>query len=130
MKKIFIILLLSAPIGMWAQTAVSSKKEETKPQTTSTNASPQRTIQSSVKVEASQAEPLPYDVNDIYMGRKSEFLNSMIVTELPADFPKYLKEWSVKDYNAVVDAYFLNHLDLLKEKPKQKLLYFKAQQSK
>jgi hypothetical protein len=62
------------------------------------------------------------------MGRKNEFLNAMIVKELPLDFPKYQKEWSVKDYNAVVDAYYTTHLDILKEKPKQKILLLIQQQ--
>ena len=68
-----------------------------------------------------ESHPLPYDVNDKYMGRKVEFINMMNVSELPTDFPVYEKQWDLKKYNAVVEAYFINHKDLLKEKVKQKL---------
>ena len=127
MKRIFTIFLLSSSIGMWAQSSVT-KQEKNTPQNPATNSTVQRPIESSVRVETSPLPVKPYDENDMYMGRKNEFLNSMVVKELPADFPKYQKEWSVKDYNAVVDAYYTTHLDILKEKPKQKILHLIEQQ--
>ena len=59
--------------------------------------------------------------NDPYMGRTQEFLHIMTVTKLPADFPKYEKSLGLRYYNEVVDSYFRNHLDLLKDKWRQKL---------
>lgn len=127
MKKIFIVLFVFASAGMWAQTSVS-KQEAIIPQNPSANPPNARSLESSIKVESSAPIVKPYDEKDMYMGRKNEFLNSMIVKELPADFPKYQKEWSVKDYNLVVDAYYMSHLDILKEKPKEKILRLKQQQ--
>ena len=127
MKKIFIVLFLFLSMNSWAQTSVA-KKEQTPPQNLPSNPTIQRPIESSVRLETSAPIAQPYDVNDEYMGRKNEFLNSMIVKELPADFPKYQKGWSIKDYNAVVDAYYTTHLDILKEKPKQKILRLIQQQ--
>jgi hypothetical protein len=69
-----------------------------------------------------QATPLPYDIEDKYMGRKSEFLNNLTVTELPSDFPVYDKQFSLKEYNAAVDAFYLNHQEILKNKTKEKLI--------
>ena len=65
--------------------------------------------------------PLPYNVDDKYMGRRDEFLNDITLPELPADFPAYEKQWSLKEYNQVVDAYFLNHKDILKDRVREKL---------
>lgn len=127
MKKIFSVLFLSASIGMLAQTS-ASKQEQTTPQNSVPNSGNQRTVASSVRSESSALIVKSYDENDMYMGRKNEFLNAMTVKELPPDFPKYQKEWSVKDYNAVVDAYYTTHLDILKEKPKQKILLLIQQQ--
>lgn len=93
--------------------------------TTETQPTQSRTSASSVKAESS---PLPYNVNDKYMGRRDEFLNNLTVTELPADFPVYEKQWGLKEYNAVVDAYYMNHMELLKPKVKQKVQYHKDQQ--
>lgn len=127
MKKIFTVFLLFASTGMWAQVSVS-KQEQTAPQNPAPNSTVQHPPAPSVRVQTSAPLTLPYDVNDMYMGRKAEFLSSMIVKELPADFPKYKKEWSVKDYNAIVDNYYTTHLDILKENPKQKILLLKQKQ--
>lgn len=62
------------------------------------------------------------DENDPYQGRKSEFLNQLIVPELPSDFPKYEKWMGVKHYNQIIDDYYKNHLDILKERVKNKIL--------
>ena len=59
--------------------------------------------------------------DDPYQGRTQEFLNLMVVIKLPTDFPTYEKGTGIKYYNQVVDNYFRQHLDLLKEQPKQKL---------
>lgn len=69
----------------------------------------------------SRSVQLPYDVEDKYMGRKGEFLNDITLPDLPADFPVYDKEWSLKEYNQVVDAYFLNHKDIVKAGVREKL---------
>ena len=124
MKKIAVILFLSASINLSAQNTKLEQIDSQTPKKESTIQHPA----GSVRVQASAPIVKPYDENDMYMGRKNEFLNSMIVTELPSDFPKYQKEWSVKDYNAVIDAYYTTHLDILKEKPKQKILLLKQKQ--
>jgi hypothetical protein len=80
-----------------------------------------RTAASSARVNVTPTVKLPYDVNDKYMGRRDEFLNSMIVSELPSDFPVYDKQWGVKEYNAVVDAYCMKHMDILKDRVKEKI---------
>ncbi len=59
--------------------------------------------------------------NDTYQGRKDEFLSMMIIKELPENFPKYEKWMGVKHYNEVVDQYYKQHLEILKETVKQKL---------
>lgn len=59
--------------------------------------------------------------NDIYMGRKAEFLNNLTVTELPSDFPKYDKSYGLKYYNNIVDNYYGAHKDILKPGVKEKI---------
>ncbi|HEX7414266.1 MAG TPA: hypothetical protein VF411_09490 [Bacteroidia bacterium] len=63
----------------------------------------------------------PIDENDIYMGRKDEFLGNLTVNELPADFPKYEKSYGLRYYNNLVDNFYLTHKDILKEKVRQKI---------
>ena len=63
----------------------------------------------------------PIDENDIYMGRKAEFLGNMTVTELPADFPKYDKSYGLRYYNNLVDNYYGAHKNILKDNVRQKL---------
>ena len=60
--------------------------------------------------------------NDQYMGRAEQFLHVMVVDKLPSDFPKYEKAMGLRYYNNLVDNYFLQHVDLLKDKWKQKVL--------
>ncbi len=117
MKKLILLLFVSACMSAFAQ-----EKTTTNSQTQPTQA---RTSATSIKAEST---PLPYNVNDKYMGRRDEFLNNLTVKELPADFPVYEKQWSLKDYNAVVDAYYTNHMDILKPKVKQKMQYHIDQQ--
>ncbi len=116
MKKVITSLFIMIGIGAFAQ-------ERSATSSNNASQSPQRSGSSSTQTKTTEATPLPYDVNDKYMGRKDEFLNSMIVTELPADFPVYDKQWGVKEYNAVIDAYFMTHMDILKERVKQKVQY-------
>jgi hypothetical protein len=118
MKKLITSFFIVAGFSALAQTQTPANTAPVSPRTSST----------SVKTQERVVAPDPYDVNDKYMGRKEEFLNSMIVKELPADFPVYDKTWGVKEYNAVVDAYFMQHLDLLKERVKQKIQYAIDQQ--
>jgi len=61
------------------------------------------------------------DENDIYMGRKAEFLGNMTVSELPADFPKYDKSYGLKYYNNLVDNYYGAHKDILKDFVRKKI---------
>ena len=113
MKKLLFILLVSISISAFAQ-------EKTTGSTSNSQEQPaqKRTAASSVKAESS---PLPYDVNDKYMGRKEEFLNNLIVSALPADFPLYNKKMSLTEYNQVVDNFYKTHTGILKEAVKQKL---------
>lgn len=143
MKKLLTLLLSVSSTIIIAQTttkttaASSNTSSDPKSTTqTSTTANPAATVpvvqepvvnpRSAATSTQSVTYPsakLPYDVDDIYMGRKQEFLNKMIVSELPADFPVYEKQynWGVKEYNAVVNAYFINHPELLKKEVKEKL---------
>ncbi|MHB8261954.1 MAG: hypothetical protein ACYDCN_15130 [Bacteroidia bacterium] len=61
------------------------------------------------------------DENDIYMGRKNEFLSNLTVNELPADFPKYEKSYGLRYYNNLVDNFYTTHKLLLKDGPRQKI---------
>jgi hypothetical protein len=127
MKHVFTLSLLLLSFSVFSQQKSTSAKPAPATTTVTRQPAPQETpvnpraASTSSQVQSKEAAPLPYDVNDKYMGRKSEFLNSMIVTELPADFPAYEKQWNLKEYNQVVDAYFSNHRDLLKDKVKEKI---------
>ena len=114
MKQILTLFLVMSSVAIFAQTQTPNQTNTKAAQT-----SP-RTVKSS---EKTQVHPInaPYDMNDKYMGRKSEFLYVLTTTDLPADFPVYDKQWGVKEYNAVVNAYYINHMDILKEAYKQKL---------
>ncbi len=114
MKKLLFVLLVSASSTAFAQ-------EKTAVNTTNSQEQPvqKRTASSSVKGESS---PSPYDVNDKYMGRKEEFLNNLVVSTLPIDFPLYDKKMSLKEYNQAVDNFYRTHTGILKETVKQKLI--------
>lgn len=62
------------------------------------------------------------DENDQYQGRKDEFLSQLIIKDIPDDFPKYEKWMGVKHYNEIIEDYYKNHLEIVKEKVKNKLL--------
>ncbi|MCW3086385.1 MAG: hypothetical protein JWP12_3751 [Bacteroidetes bacterium] len=111
------------PVPAAKSTAAVTPTAEIKPAATtetqpSTNTPDPRTAASSSQ---SRAVALPYNVDDKYMGRKDEFLNDITLPELPADFPVYEKEWSLKEYNQVVDAYFINHKEILKDRVREKV---------
>ena len=65
-----------------------------------------RTAATSVQLESHPTAPLPYNVDDIYMGRAEEFKKLFKTNELPVDFPIYEKQygWGLREYNAVVGA--------------------------
>ena len=46
----------------------------------------------------------------------------MVVAEIPNDFPKYEKWMGIKHYNEIIEEYYRKHLDIVKEKVKNKLL--------
>ena len=108
----------SAPAGnnpALKQAALKSKKH-------SSNPKDQKSQNNSSSNKPSISNDFQLDENDPYQGRKAEFLNQLIVTEIPADFPKYEKWMGVKHYNQIIDDYYKNHLDILKEKVKNKIL--------
>jgi hypothetical protein len=61
------------------------------------------------------------DEEDIYMGRKSEFLGNMTVSDLPSDFPKYDKSYGLRYYNNLVDNFYNSHRSILKDYVRKKL---------
>ncbi len=63
----------------------------------------------------------PLDENDTYMGRTSEFLGNLTVSELPSDFPKYDKSYGLKYYNNLVDNFYGSHKDILKDGVRKKI---------
>lgn len=149
MKKVFTLFLIASGLTVFAQQK-TTKQEPVKnskpasgattttsgsntiqlqkpstPPSTETQAFPDpRNAGTSAQSRTTAASALPYDVNDVYMGRKAEFLNDITLPELPADFPKYEKQWGVKEYNQVVDAYFINHKDILKDNVRAKVESF------
>jgi len=128
MKQVFTLSFLLLGLSVFSQqksppakqppAAAASVAAQPESQPAAVNA---RSAGTSSQVKSAEAAPLPYDVNDKYMGRKAEFLNSMNVSELPADFPAYEKQWNLKEYNQVVEAYFVNHRELLKPRVKEKI---------
>lgn len=115
MKSIVTLVFTFVSIGLFAQVRTATN-------TTTPTTNDPRVAASSTQASVRETGPLPYDVNDKYMGRKDEFLNSMIVKTLPEDFPIYDKSWGVKEYNAVVEAYYTTHMDILKDRVKEKML--------
>lgn len=125
MKNILTACLMIASLTAFAQNNATNTQQNTNPP-----ASQDRTARSSSKTQVTTApsEPLPYDVNDKYMGRKDEFLFMTTLKELPSDFPVYAKQWGVKEYNGVIESYFMNHIDILKDNVKPKIQYLIDQQ--
>lgn len=122
---------------------VNAQTEEQKKQTAPQQTAPQQTVNPKLKEKALKAKAnrpkarsaqstqgvenkgninsTGLNEDDPYQGRTVEFLSLMVVDKIPADFPKYQKGTGVKYYNDIVENYFRQHLDLLKDKPKQKL---------
>jgi len=131
MKQIFTLSLVLFSFTVFSQQNAASKqssakeltKPQSSPQTTEVPSENPRTAATSAQSRTSEPVKPPYDVNDKYMGRKNEFLGNLIVAELPADFPVYEKQWSLREYNQVVTAFYYNHLDIVKEKVKNKLAH-------
>jgi hypothetical protein len=121
MKQFFTLSLLLFSFSVFSQRTVS--KDDPAPAATSeTNAvTQQRTSATSSQIRTSEPAKLPYDVNDKYMGRAAEFIGNLTVSELPHDFPVYEKQWSLKEYNQVVLAFYYNHMDIVREPVKEKL---------
>ncbi|MGZ4054802.1 MAG: hypothetical protein ACXVDZ_03280 [Bacteroidia bacterium] len=114
-------------LGQNKTTNTSSSK--TAPQATNSRTSASSSKAQTTAVAAQPAATqLPYDVNDKYMGRKEEFLFMTTLKELPSDFPLYDKQWGVKEYNGVIEAYFMQHIDILKDNVKPKIQYLIDQQ--
>jgi hypothetical protein len=107
MRSILTLFFVFSAIGAFAQARTSDQQTNSRGSSSSS--------------QVRESAPLPYNVDDKYMGRKAEFLGNTILADLPADFPVYDKKWSLKDYNKVVDAYYSKHLDILKESVKQKI---------
>jgi len=121
MRIIITSFLLFIGVTAWSQTINRTQPGANPPSGTTTTDQP--AVQRAVQTQVKETSNLAYDVNDRYMGRKNEFLNSMIVSELPEDFPVYDRIWSVKDYSAVVEAYYANHMNLLKDRVKEKMYF-------
>jgi len=126
MKQIFTLSLVLCCFAAFSQqkserpnTAQPVVSEQQKSENTITPVT--RTAPMSAQVRTSEPVPLPYDVNDKYMGRAAEFLGNLTVSQLPSDFPVYEKQWTLKEYNGVVTAFYYNHLDIVKEGVKRKL---------
>ena len=74
-----------------------------------------------IAVEKKKANSLPVlNTTDGYMGKKSEILKRLTVTEIPADFPKYKEGTLAGDYKKKMRAWKKNNLNLLKEEYKKK----------
>jgi hypothetical protein len=87
-----------------------------------------RNPSASAQARTSPAATLPYDMEDKYMGRTAEFLGNLTVSTLPADFPAYQKQWGLKEYNQIVSAYYIQHLDIVRDEVKKKLTSQQQQQ--
>lgn len=128
MKQILTLSILLVSISVFAQqknvakeTPATNRVEPIKAQSADAGVGSPRTAASSSQSRTAEPAPLPYNVDDRYMGRKEEFLGNLTVKELPADFPVYEKQWSLKEYNQVVTAFYYNHMDIVKENVKTKL---------
>jgi hypothetical protein len=126
MKQIFTLSLVLCGFAAFSQqkserTNTSQPVVSEQQKNESTVAPITRTAPMSAQARTSEPAPLPYDVNDKYMGRAAEFLGNLTVSKLPSDFPVYEKQWSLKEYNGVVTAFYYNHLDIVREGVRKKL---------
>src|ERR1035437_458333 len=128
-KLVFVSISLIGFIAMQAQeTPISNNNEHLKQD--ADKARVQRMQRDKAKLAATNNKVVavnkpayknPIDENDVYMGRKDEFLGNLTVNELPADFPKYEKSYGLRYYNNIVDNFYASHKDILKEKVRQKI---------
>jgi len=89
---------------------------------TKVSTSPASTKNSNVQTQVdTQGKSFQLDENDLYQGRKEEFLSQLTVKELPSDFPKYEKWMGVRHYNEAITDYYKKHLDILIPSVKQKI---------
>lgn len=123
MKQIYTLsLILFSFTAFSQQKNVSTSDSQTIPSEQNNTTNPGiRNAAVSVQSRTSQAAPLPYDVNDKYMGRTAEFLGNLTVSKLPSDFPVYEKHMDLNTYDQVVNSFYLKHLTIVKENFKQKL---------
>jgi hypothetical protein len=128
MKQVFTLSLFLLSFSLFSQQKSTSQtpKNEVKPasETVTDQQTPAinpRSARTSSQNRVSETAPVLYDVNDKYMGRKTEFLNNLTVSELPHDFPLYTSELSLRDYNNLVDAFYFSHKDILRDKVKEKI---------
>jgi hypothetical protein len=120
MKHIFTLSLILLSISLFGQER-SLAPSENNVIGNSEMTGPTRTVATSAQSRTSEPVRTPYDVNDKYMGRAEEFLGNLTVTSLPADFPVFQKHTNLKDYNQLVTAFYLSHMDIVREAVKQKL---------
>lgn len=100
----------------------SGSSSESSQLKTKVSTSPAQTKNSNVQPQVdTQGKSFQLDENDMYQGRKEEFLSQLTVKELPSDFPKYEKWMGVRHYNEVIDDYYKKHLDILIPSVKQKM---------
>jgi hypothetical protein len=112
-------------VGIFCFLSFSKANAQNQPSNTSqTKESTWTQASQKTKEEKPYVTP-PINENDPYMGRTEEFLFVMKVDKLPADFPKYDKSYGLRYYNNLIDNFYEQHLDLLKDKYKQKILQSK-----
>ena len=124
MKEICTLILIMLGFTAFSQQNVSNSQAQSTSSDQKNTENVANNVRSSAvssQVRTSEPVPLPYDVNDKYMGRAKEFIGNLTVSELPSDFPLYDKNWSLKEYNQVVLAFYYNHLNIVKENVRKKL---------
>jgi hypothetical protein len=122
MKQILTLSFLLIGLNVFSQQQKESSPEVKGAETsTDKENAPARTAGTSSQSRVTEPVKLQYDVNDKYMGRSAEFLGNLTVSELPKDFPLYEKQWSLKEYNEVVLAFYYNHQEILRESVMEKI---------
>lgn len=135
MKTLFIICFFSISQYVFSQQNnpkhVGESSQNTEKKSSSSNTSQLKTKVSTSSAVAknnntqpqvdTQGKSFQLDENDMYQGRKEEFLSQLTVKELPSDFPKYEKWMGVRHYNEAISDYYKKHLDILIPSVKQKM---------
>ncbi|MES2760748.1 MAG: hypothetical protein V4677_01025 [Bacteroidota bacterium] len=111
----------STPAGNNAPSKEQALKESQKRQQKKSESSNSNSGASQSTQVQTISNSFQLDENDVYQGRKQEFLSQMIVKDIPSDFPKYEKWMGVRHYNEIVEEYYKKHLDILKERVREKL---------